>query len=77
MQIFKFPPKKKISVTTQIRQNLVPKSSKKNKCDLTLIREVRVTKKRWKTQLYLFKIVLYQLRCKNSVQFTDIKEGIE
>ena len=29
-------------MTTQIRQNPIPKSSKKNKCDLTLIREVRV-----------------------------------
>ena len=33
----------KISVTTQIRQNPVSKSAKKNKCDLTLIREVRVS----------------------------------
>ena len=33
---------KKISVTTQIRPNPVSKSSKKNKCDITLIREVRV-----------------------------------
>ena len=33
---------KRISVTTQIRANPVTKIPKKNKCDLTLIREVRV-----------------------------------